>query len=227
MDKKQRRLLIITFLVLAVIASGITGFLLFGNTVEVAVATQTVTGNTKITSSMFTVQRRTRTDLPDSYISGSKAGKLAGYYTSIGFTKGSVITANNVATTSNRASSAIESGKTLLAITSDNLPSELQKGDAVNIIISATASGSKIALTYQDITVSNIYYDDDNAITGVEVSVTPEQAQKIVYAQQNGTLSVALLPPDYTSKDLGITDESGFLDTSVTSTNTTDTTSTN
>ena len=108
---------------------------------------------------------------------------------------------------------------TLLTINAENLPTGIQSGDKVNIIIGAnTDSGNKVVLTYQNIDVSNIYIDDEGSITGLEVSVTPEQSQKIVYAKLNGELSISLLPINYKDINLPIIDEGGFLDTSSSST---------
>ena len=57
------------------------------------------------------------------------------------------------------------------------------------------------------------YTDDDGNVTGLEVVVTPKQAQKIVYAQLKGQISVSLLPINYKTTDLQPIDENGFLDT--------------
>lgn len=216
MVKSQKKILLGIIIGLAVIISASLFFVFVGNTKEVLVATKNVTANKEITADMFTKERVDAASLPDNYINASDAEDVIGHYTYIGFTKGSVLTTNNIATGDKKASSAIDKKKTLLTINATNLPSGIQSGDHVNIIIGANVDeGGKVALTYQNIEVSNVYIDEDNEINGLEVSVTPEQAQKIVYAQINGQLSVALLPVDYKEKTLEPTNESGFLDTSI------------
>lgn len=224
MVKSQKKILLAIIIGLAVVISASLFFVFVGNTKDVLVATKNVTANKEITADMFTTERVDAASLPDDYISASDAKDIVGYYTYIGFTKGSVLTKNNIATGEKKASSAISKNKTLLTINATNLPSGIQSGDHVNIIIGASVDeGGKVAITYQNIEVSNIYVDEDNEVNGLEVSVTPEQAQKIVYAQINGQLSVALLPIDYKEKTLEPTNESGFLDTTSASTSSSET----
>lgn len=219
MLKSSKRISLIIIIVAGLILSGSLFMIFVGNTTEVLVATQDVKANTKIKESMFTIERVDTASLPDNYLSADSAKDVVGYYTYIGFTKGSVISKSNIATSAKKASGAIEKGKTLLTISAENLPTGIQSGDKVNIIIGAnTDSGNKVVLTYQNIDVSNIYVDDEGSITGLEVSVTPEQSQKIVYAKLNGELSISLLPINYKDINLPIIDEGGFLDTSSSST---------
>ena len=85
-------------------------------------------------------------------------------------------------------------------------------GDHVNILIGTSSSGKgKVVLTYQKVNITNVLYDNDKMVKGIEIQVTPEQAQKIEYARLNGTLSIALLPNEYSSQNLSITDEDEFL----------------
>lgn len=215
MLKSSKRVALIIILVAGLVLSGCLFAIFVGSTENVLVATQNVKANTKIKSSMFTTERVDKSSLPDNYIPADKADDIEGYYTYIGFTKGGVISESNIATSAKKASGAIEKGKTLLTINADNLPSGIQSGDKVNVIIGAnTDGGTKVVLTYQNIDVSNIYVDDEGAVTGLEVSVTPEQSQKIVYAQLNGELAISLLPINYKDVNLPIIDEGGFLDTS-------------
>lgn len=218
MAKNQKKLLFGIVISVGIILSVLLFFIFIGNTKNVLVATQDVKANTQITESMFTTERVDASSLPDNYLTAEDAKELVGYYTYIGFTKGSVISENNVATTAKKASGAISKNRTLLTINTDNLPSGIQAGDFVNIIIGATTNAennsSTTVLTYQKIEVSDIYRDDDGSINGLEVVVTPSQAQKIVYAQLKGQISVSLLPIDYKSKNLEPLNEGEFLDAS-------------
>lgn len=210
---KQRTIILIGTLALAVAISGVIGFVLFKDTKQVYVARDTIPVNTKVTSDMLTARRISSTDLPDKAL--TKKSEILNHYTSLGVTKGGVFTVNNMADKADSASDAVAKGMSQLAIKSDNLPSKLAKGDRVNVIISASTQNlGNIALTYQGIYVTDIYYDGDNAINGVEVLVSPEQAQKIVYAMQNGTISVALVNSSYKAHQMAYTDETAFLDTS-------------
>jgi len=210
---KQRTIILIGTLALAVAISAVIGFVLFRGTKQVYVANDTIPVNTKVTSDMLTARRINSADLPDKAL--TKKSEILNHYTSLGVTKGGVFTVNNMADKADSASDAVAEGMSQLAIKSDNLPSKLAKGDRVNVIISASTQNlGNIALTYQGIYVTDIYYDGDNAINGVEVLVSPEQAQKIVYAMQNGTISVALVNSSYKAHQMAYTDETAFLDTS-------------
>ena len=217
MAKSQKKILFGIVLTVAIVLSALLFFIFVGNTKNVLVATQDVKANSQITSTMFTTERVDASSLPDNYLTADDAKDLVGYYTYIGFTKGSVITKSNIATSAKKASGAISKKKTLLTITAENLPSGIQTGDFVNIVIGATTeqegSSGTTVLTYQKVEVSNIYTDDDGNVTGLEVVVTPKQAQKIVYAQLIGQISVSLLPINYKTTDLQPIDENGFLDT--------------
>lgn len=217
MAKSQKKILFGIVLTVAIVLSALLFFIFVGNTKNVLVATQDVKANSQITSTMFTTERVDASSLPDNYLTADDAKDLVGYYTYIGFTKGSVITKSNIATSAKKASGAISKKKTLLTISAENLPSGIQTGDFVNIVIGATTelegSSGTTVLTYQKVEVSNIYTDDDGNVTGLEVVVTPKQAQKIVYAQLKGQISVSLLPINYKTTDLQPIDENGFLDT--------------
>lgn len=217
MAKSQKKILFGIVLTVAIVLSALLFFIFVGNTKNVLVATQDVKANSQIASTMFTTERVDASSLPDNYLTADDAEDLVGYYTYIGFTKGSVITKSNIATSAKKASGAISKKKTLLTITAENLPSGIQTGDFVNIVIGATTeqegSSGTTVLTYQKVEVSNIYTDDDGNVTGLEIVVTPKQAQKIVYAQLKGQISVSLLPINYKTTDLQPIDENGFLDT--------------
>ena len=62
-------------------------------------------------------------------------------------------------------------------------------------------------MTYQNILVTGVKSNSSGDTTGLEVEVTPEQAQQIQYAESNGNLSVTLLPTGYEEQNLDATDE--------------------
>lgn len=209
--KGKNRTVVIALLVVGLIAS-VSTFLAFSkNLVEVVVATQTVRGNTPITASMITTEKVDKTYLPDGYIEAKYIDEVIGRYSDVGFTKGSVLSADAVATGDGKKAATIEQGMTLLSVTVDNLPQGVVAGDRVNLIIGTTLeSEGKAVLTYQNISVTNTYTDVDGIVTGLEVQVSPAQAQKITFAQLNGDLTVSLLPGDYKNQELPIVTESEF-----------------
>lgn len=209
MKKKGKRLWLIILLALGLVGSGAIFLAFNANMVDVVVATQNITGNVEITQDMLTTKRVDKSSLPENYITSNNVEEMIGRYTNIGITKGSVFTTGNVATKDSKKSAVIPEGQTLLAITVDAIPQGVQSGDSVNLLIGINMqSEGKVVMTYQDVLVTSTYVDDNGAVTGLEVQVTPEQAQKIQYAQINGELSVSLLPLGYESEDLPIVNES-------------------
>lgn len=211
MQKNKKKFIAFALLALGVVISACLYIAFAQNRVEVVVALQSVRENTPISSQMITTASVEKSDVPPDYIAAEFAQDMLGRYTDIGFAKGQILTMNNVTTGDGKESATIPSDQTLLAIESDYYPEGIVAGDKVNIVISTgLKEEGKVVFTYQTITVTNLYKDVDGVITGIEVRVTPEQAQKIVYAQANGEIHISLLPLNYKDKDLPILDESGF-----------------
>lgn len=208
---------VISMLALGLIGSGAAYFAFVANMTDVVVATQTIPANTEIKQSMLAVKKVDKSALPDNYVPASQAKNFVGLYTNVGITKGSIWSSANVATKDTKKSAVIPEGKTLLSIEVTNLPQGIASGDNVNLLIGISSgtskdSGGRIVVTYQNIKVTNTYLNDNGEVTGLEVQVTPEQAQKIQYAQLNGELSVSLLPPGYKNEDLSPVDSSSAED---------------
>ena len=91
MAKSQKKILFGIVLTVAIVLSALLFFIFVGNTKNVLVATQDVKANSQIASTMFTTERVDASSLPDNYLTADDAKDLVGYYTYIGFTKGSVL----------------------------------------------------------------------------------------------------------------------------------------
>lgn len=212
MKKKNISLTMILTLIVGIFVSVAIYFAFSVNRISVVTATQSVRSNVKITKDMVTIKKIDKEFLPENYIKAEYADQIIGRYSDIGFTTGSVLTTENVATGKGSRSVTIPKGYTVMNLTLDTIPQGVVAGDHVNILIGTNASNKgKVVLTYQKINVTNVVMDNDKVVTGIEIQVTPEQAQKIEYAQLNGTLSIALLPNDYSSQNLSITDEDEFM----------------
>lgn len=207
--KKKNKIIFILLTLIGIITS-ISVFLTFNSSkANVIVATQTVRGNVPISSTMLTIEKVDKAYLPENYILAEYADELIGKYTDVGFAAGQILSTSNVAT--NKKTSIIPKDYTLLSVDVDNFPEGLLAGDKINIVIGTSlADKGKVVLTFQNILITNVYTDIDGFPTGLEIQVKPEQAQKIVYAQLNGELSIALLPVDYSIQSLPILDEEGF-----------------
>ena len=119
-----------------------------------------------------------------------------------------MFTTGNVASAQSRKSAAITEGYTRMNISANNIPSGIQTDDRVNILIEINLSDTgKCVMTYQNILVTGVKSNSSGDTTGLEVEVTPEQAQQIQYAESNGNLSVTLLPTGYEEQNLDATDE--------------------
>ena len=199
---------IIILTVVGIIAAACIYVVFDFSTVSVVVATQTIEGNTEITADMVTTKSLGRGSLPDNYITASNLKAVVGSYTNIGITSGSVFTTGNVASAQSRKSAAITEGYTRMNITASNIPSGIVTDDNVNILIEINLSSSgKSVMTYQNILVTDVKKNSSGDITGLEIEVTPEQAQQIQYAESNGNISVTLVPSGYEEQDLDATDE--------------------
>lgn len=198
----------IILIIVGIIASACVYVAFDFMTVNVVVATQTIQGNTKITSDMVTTKSLGKGSLPDNYISAGNLNAVVGSYTNVGITSGSVFTTGNVASAQSRKSAAITEGYTRMNISANNIPSGIQTDDRVNILIEINLSDTgKCVMTYQNILVTGVKSNSSGDTTGLEVEVTPEQAQQIQYAESNGNLSVTLLPTGYEEQNLDATDE--------------------
>ena len=179
------------------------------HTTSVVVATTTNPGNTEITSDMVTVKNLEKSSLPNNYISGKYLSSVVGSYTDIGVTSGGVVTTSNVASEKSRKSAAIRKGYTRMQLSANNIPTGIQTDDHVNVLIGMSLSDyGKSVMTYQNILVTNVNKGSSGNISSLEIEVTPEQAQKIQFAQSNGTITITLLPNGYEEENLEITDES-------------------
>jgi len=207
--KKGKKLWFVVLLVIGIVASGCVYFAFNANMVEVVVANQTVQGNVEITNGMLSTKKIDKAALPENYLEAKYIKDMVGRYTNIGITKGSVFTTGNVATKDSKKAAVIPDGKTLLSITIDSLPQGVEAGDYVNLLVGINMQDKgKVVMTYQNVKVTSAYVDVDGNVTGLEVEVTPAQAQKIQYAQINGELSVSLLPLGYEDEELPLVDES-------------------
>lgn len=210
--KKNNKFLIIAILLAGTLGSVGAYYTFNGNRENVLVASQTIRGNTELTSNMIAEKSIEKESLPKNYISAKYANDVIGRYTDLGITEGGVLTTDNVATGDGSRSSVIAKGYTVLPIQLESLPSGIKAGDYVNILIGTTsADKGKVVLTYQKIMVTNVLKDGDKNLTGIEVQVTPKQAQKIQYANLNGSLSISLLNGEYKKEDLNVVDENQFL----------------
>lgn len=211
MKKRKNKVVLIILLVIGLLGSASLYFAFSKNMVEVVVATQTVRGNTPITSSMVTTAKVDKNYLPENYIEASYLKEVVGRYSDVGFSKGAVLSSDSIATGDGKKAATIPDGYTLLSVAIENLPQGVVAGDKVNLLIGTTLeSEGKVVLTYQNIKVTNTSVDADGAVVGLEVQVTPAQAQKIAFAQLNGDLSVSLLPGNYEDEELPIVTESEF-----------------
>lgn len=196
-------------LIIIGVSASVALFLAFGmSTTSVVVATETIKGNTQITSSMVTTKNISRGALPNNYIAGKYLSSVIGSYTDVGITSGNVFTTGNIATKNNRKSAAIAEGYTRMKITASNIPNGVQTDDRVNILIEISLSDyGKAVMTYQNVLVTGVTQGSSGDISGLEIEVTPTQAQQILYAEGNGSLSVTLVPTGYEEENLDITDE--------------------
>lgn len=206
----KNKTVIIFFVILALIASGAIYFVLIGNMEDVITINQTVRGGTQITENMITVKKLDKSALPDNYLSADFKKDVVGKYLDLGITAGGILTENNISTSGK--SSIIPTGYTLYSIKDlETYPTGLITGDKLNIVISTNLeSKGNAVLTFQNILVTNISYDEEKAIDSIELQVTPEQAQYIAYGQANGQISISLLPLDYQNKSLEVIDENSF-----------------
>lgn len=206
--KKGKKMWFAILLVIGIIASASIYFAFSANMVEVVVASQTLPSNVEITANMLTIKKVDKTSLPENYIKSDVIDEMVGRYTNIGITKGSVFTNGNISTKASKKAAVIPEGKTLLSISIDSLPQGVVAEDKVNLLVGISMNDTgKVVMTFQDIKVTDTYVDVDGNVTGLEVEVTPDQAQKIQYAQINGELSVSLLPLGYEIEELPIVDE--------------------
>lgn len=181
----------------------VAAFMVFNAPMEdVVVMNQTVYANTQLSSDMISVAKMHKEDLPPNYITSNDAGNVVGLYTNVGAVQGSVLTLENLATQDTKKAANIPNGQTLLSISISAIPQGVVPGDRVNILVGMTSESGRMVMTYQNIQVTNTNKDSNGNVTAVEVQVTPDQAQKIEFAQLNGELAIALLPPDYTSTNL-------------------------
>jgi len=209
--KKKNKIIFIVLAILGLITTLSLYFAFNANKVEVVVATQTVRGNVPINANMLTTAKVDKGYLPANYIEAQYASDMLGRYSDVGFAAGQILTTSNVASGDGKKASIIPSGYTLLAVDIENFPQGILAGDKVNLVIGTNLEKQgRAVLTFQNILVTNVYTDIDGFITGLEVQVTPDQAQKVVYAQINGELSISLLPLDYKSEALPILNEEGF-----------------
>lgn len=209
---KKNKLAIVLILIIGIVLSAALFFLFTKDRVEVVVGTQSVRGNTPITGEMVTTKSVDKEFLPKNYIAADFYDEVVGRYSDIGFAEGAVLTTANIATGDGNRAATIPEGYTIMNIALSSLPQGVVAGDYVNIMIGSSSSTmGKIVLTYQKVAVTNVLKDGDNKISGIEVQVTPDQAQKIEYAIQNGNISITLLPNDYTRQTLEIVDEEAFL----------------
>lgn len=207
--KSSKKIWFAVLLGIGLVASGSTYFAFNANMEEVVVATQTIRGNKEIKANMLTTKKVDKASLPADYLTVDYMDDMVGRYTNIGITEGSVFTTGNVTTSDSKKAAVIPDGYTLLSVSVESLPQGLSSGDEVNILVGINMQDKgKVVMTYQKILVTDTYVDVDGNITGIEVQVTPEQAQKIQYAQINGELSISLLPLGYEEEDLPIVDES-------------------
>lgn len=207
---KQGTVRLGSLLLLIIIGLGASGalFLAFGlMTTNVVVATETIKGNTEITASMVTTKNVSYGSLPDNYISGKNLSSVIGSYTDVGITSGNIFTTGNIATKNSRKSAAITEGYTRMKIAPSNIPEGIQTDDHINILIEIQLSDANSVITYQNILVTNVTSDSNGGISSLEIEVTPTQAQQILYAQNNGSLSVALVATGYEEENLDPTDE--------------------
>ena len=219
--KKGKKLWFVLLLVIGIVASASVYFAFSANMVDVVVANQTLRSNVAIDAGMLSTKKVDKNSLPDNYVSAEYMNDMVGRYTNIGITKGSVFTTGNVATGDSKKAAVIPEGKTLLSISIESLPQGVEAGDYVNLLIGINMEDKgKVVMTYQKVKVTSTYVDVDGNVTGLEIEVTPEQAQKIQYAQLNGDLSVSLLPLGYESQNLPIVDENEIKNYTATEDNT-------
>lgn len=206
--KKSKKIWFVILLIIGLVTSCCIYFAFASNMQEVVVANQTISGNVLITDAMVSVKKVDKGSLPENAIDSDLLKDVIGKYTNIGITKGSVFTNANISTKDSKKAAVIPDGKTLLSITIDSLPQGVVSGDNVNLLVGMNLQDKgKVVMTFQSVRVTNTYVDVDGNVTGLEVEVTPEQAQKIQYAQINGELSVSLLPLGYKDQELPIVDE--------------------
>lgn len=199
-------------IVCATAASAALFFAFNVNKVDVLVGTTNVRQRTVVTPNMFTVEKYSKDYLPANYLPAEAASAVVGKYTNIGFASGQVLTTDSIdINKSSNKASTIDEGKTLYTVSTSKMPQGVIAGDNVNVLINMDLDGTgPVVLTFQNVNVTNVYKDDEGTIKGVEISVTPSQAQKIQYAVSNGDVNLSLLPLNYQVQDLPILDEETF-----------------
>lgn len=209
--KKGKQVWFIALIVIGLLTSGCLFLAFNASMVDVVVSTGTVAGNVQITSDMVTTKKVDKASLPSQYVEAEYLEDVIGKYTNIGLVEGGVVTTYNVSTESTTKAAIIPEGKTLLSIVINSLPQGVEAGDEVNLLVGASLEDvGEVVMTFQKVKVTNVYIDVDGNVTGLEIEVTPEQAQKIQYAQINGQLAITLLPLGYEVQNLPIIDEDGF-----------------
>lgn len=185
------------------IAASSAAFFAFNTQMEdVVIARENIVANTEIIPEMVTTKKVDKSALPPNYIRAGEIQSLTGLYTNIGLTEGSIFTAGNLATKDTKKAAVIPDGQTLLAINISSLPKGVNAGDRVNLLVGMSSSEGRIVLTYQNVLVTGTTTNEKGEVSALEVQVTPEQAQKIQYAQLNGELAVSLLPLGYSEESL-------------------------
>lgn len=206
--KKNKVFVIFLIVISAVVASGLY-FVFVGNMTDVLVVNDTVRGGTQITEKMLSVKKADKSSLPDNYLKASAKDEVVGKYFDLGLTRGGVLTVDNISVSGK--ASLIQNGLTLYAMKNlENYPQGLIAGDHINVLVASSNEGDKYVKTIENVPVASVH-TEEGEITGIEIYVTPENAQLIAFAQENGSVSVALLPLGYENKNIDVLDNGGFI----------------
>lgn len=206
--KGNKGFFIFGIIIVAIASCGLYfGFV--GNMTDVLTVNQTVRGGTQISTAMIEVKKADKSSLPDNYLTEDNLDGIIGKYLDLGLTSGGVLTEDNISTSGK--ASLIDSGQILYSMKDlETYPSGLVAGDHLNIVVASSSDGKKYVKTIENVLVAAVHIEE-NAITGIEIYVTPEESQLIAFAQANGDVSVGLLPLDYEKKNIEILDDGGFI----------------
>lgn len=206
--KGNKGFFIFGIIIVAIASCGLY-FGLVGNMTDVLTVNQTVRGGTQITESIIAVKKVDKSSLPDNYLTSQYKDEVVGHYLDLGLTSGGVLTKDNLSTSGK--ASLIQTGDILYSMKDlETYPSGLVTGDKLNIVVATQNEGEKIVKTIENVPVASVHMEEKE-ITGIEVYVTPDEAQLIAYAQANGEVSVGLLPLDYQPTNIGVLNGGGFV----------------